>query len=67
MRARVKPLLKRELVKPETTRSCAIVAVASCGVRMGSMIAVALFGLFSTGIFLAHAVDAYHAQQKWEA
>jgi hypothetical protein len=34
---------------------------------MDSMIAAALFGLFSTGIFLAHAVDAYHAQGKWEA
>ena len=31
------------------------------------MIAVALFGLFSTVIFLAHAVDAYNAQSKWEA
>jgi hypothetical protein len=28
------------------------------------MVAVALFGLFCAGIFLAHAVDAYHARQK---
>jgi hypothetical protein len=34
----------------------------SLALGMGSMITVALFGLFSAGIFLAHAVDAYHAQ-----
>jgi hypothetical protein len=34
------------------------------GVRMNSMIevAIALLALFSAGIFLAHAIEAYHAR-----
>jgi hypothetical protein len=60
----MKPFLKRELAKPETTRP---LRDRGSSTRTDSMIAVALFGLFSTGIFLAHAVDAYHAQSKWEA
>jgi hypothetical protein len=37
--------------------------VCGLGVRIGSMFEAAiLLGLFSAGIFVAHAVEAYHAQ-----
>lgn len=48
---------------PKTTRSLRDRGSGVAWREDGSMV-VAVFGLFSAGIFLAHAVDAYHAQ--WE-
>ena len=53
-----------EIILKPTSPYLSICKECGLGVRVSAMVEVAaiLIGIFSVGIFLAHAVDAYHAQ-----